>query len=201
MLKTSETALLLIDLQNGFYHPDSAMGKTHDLSGRQKTIETIAAVVRWARSKHIPLFWSQQVHFPEDVTRQRRQLRAHTDKQRFTPCLRGSFETELFAPAKALLAPADYVIEKHRASLFFETNLAVKLKMLGVKNLIVTGCNTEFCVAHTVRDAYARDFDVVVVRDAVDGIDPVLHQQGLEMLAAYFAEVRPAAALAELFHE
>ena len=95
----------------------------------------------------------------------------------------------------------DHVIDKHRASVFFDTNLSTRLRMLGIDTLIIAGCNTEFCVAHTVRDAYARDYEIVVLEDAVAGIEPRFHALCLEMFGAYFAEVMPVGELAAWIEE
>jgi ureidoacrylate peracid hydrolase len=198
-IAADKTALLLIDLQNGFYHPDSEMGKNVGVEDRQGTVPVITELISYARSQRFPVFWSKQVHFPEDVNRKGRILKSHTQKQKFIPCLRGSFETEIYTPFLGQIRPEDHLIEKHRASLFFDTNLPTKLRMLGIKNLIIAGCNTEFCVAHTIRDAYARDYELLVIEDATAGIDPKLHSYCLEVFQAYFAEVIKLSQLKEYF--
>ncbi len=48
---------------------------------------------------------------------------------------------------------------------FNETGLADILEKLGVQQLIVTGCATDFCVDTTVRAAASRNYEVVVVKD------------------------------------
>jgi ureidoacrylate peracid hydrolase len=75
-----------------------------------------------------------------------------------------------------------YSIEKPRASAFFATPLDVLLRGLRAQTLIVVGCYTNQCVESTVRDAWARDFDVVVVTDAVTAFDRRLHEATLESL-------------------
>lgn len=200
-LDLKKTALLLIDLQNGFYHPDSEMGKNVGVEDRQVTIPVVEKLVNFARTKNIPVFWSKQIHFPEDVNRKNRILRSHAEKQKFLPCLRGSFETEIYAPFLKMQDGNDHIVEKHRATLFFDTNLPTKLRMLGIKNLIIAGCNTEFCIAHTIRDAYARDFELIVIEDATAGIDPKLHSYCLEVFHAYFAEVIKLENINEYFNE
>lgn len=199
-LDIKKTALLLIDLQNGFYHPESAMGKSVGVDNRQKSIPVIRDLVAFARTHQLPVFWSQQVHFHEDINRKERILKSHAEKQKFLPCLRGSFEVDFYNPFKELIGPSDHIIEKHRATLFFDTNLPTKLRMLGIKNLVIAGCNTEFCIAHTVRDAYARDYEIILIEDAIDGIDQRLHQNCLEVFQAYFAEVVKLARVEEFFN-
>jgi ureidoacrylate peracid hydrolase len=53
------------------------------------------------------------------------------------------------------LAPQanDVVLNKHRFSGFYETDLDCTLTRLGIRSLIVTGCTTSLCVESTVREA------------------------------------------------
>ncbi|MBO0851473.1 MAG: isochorismatase family protein, partial [Pseudonocardia sp.] len=48
---------------------------------------------------------------------------------------------------------------------------------------------TDFCVESTVRDAFMRDFEVVLVRDAVAGYFPDLHENSLRAQGTVFADV------------
>jgi ureidoacrylate peracid hydrolase len=189
-IPAQDAALLVIDMQNGFVHPESGMGRSAaGTEGQRKIVPAILELAGFFRGRGAPVIWSRQVHFPEDRTRPGRQISPHSAKQGFLPCLRGSWETELYGAILEAVKTGDHLVEKHRASVFFQTNLETKLKMLGTKFLFVAGCNTEFCVESTVRDAYARDFEIVVVRDAVAGIRPEFHENSLNVMEAYFAEV------------
>jgi ureidoacrylate peracid hydrolase len=198
-MKTSidpkSAAVLVIDMQNGFVHPDSAMGRSIGTAPQQALMPKLRKLIQLARARRIPVFWSQQVHLPDDVTRRRRHTASHVCRQGFLPCLRGTFETEFHPEILTFQRPEDHVITKHRASAFFDTNLDTRLRMLGRRTLIIAGCNTEFCVAHTVRDAYARDFDIVVVEDCVAGIQQKFHGLYLELFRSYFGEVIPVGQL------
>jgi len=52
-----------------------------------------------------------------------------------------------------------------RFSGFYETELDNKLKGLGIRYLIVTGCTTSVCVESTIRDAMFRDYSPVLLAD------------------------------------
>ena len=132
------------------------------------------------------------------MTRSRRRLRSHAQRQGFLPCLRGTWETDFTPEMQALLHRDDHVVEKHRASVFFDTNLPTQLRMLDTRTLLLAGCNPEFCVESTVREAYARDFDIVVVRDCVAGIRQDFHDEALTRFQAYFGEVLGVAELPPL---
>jgi ureidoacrylate peracid hydrolase len=65
------------------------------------------------------------------------------------------------------LAPesGDTIVEKHRFSGFFETELDAILKSWSVRHLIFTGCTTSVCVESTMRDAFFRDYLSVLLAD------------------------------------
>lgn len=185
-----ETALLVIDMQNGFVHPESEMGRSPSgTAAQQAIVPSIARLAHQVRELGIPVIWSLQEHFKDDKLRARRTIAPHSAKQGFLPCLRGTWETELFPALKETIRPEDHFVQKHRASVFYNTNLESKLRMLGTRFLIIAGCNTEFCVESTVRDAYARDFEIIVARDCVAGIQPRFHENSLAVIAAYLGEV------------
>ena len=184
------TALLVIDMQKGFCHPESRMEKSGVGTANQRAIiPDLLRLVTLARGFDLPVFWSQQIHFPEDVTRRRRRIPSHQAKQRWTPCLRGTWEVEFADEIAPAMRPEDYVIEKHRASVLFETTLDSKLRMLGIEMLLISGCNTDFCVETTIRDAYYRDLDVVVVRECVAGPRWQYHEDTLAKVETYFGAV------------
>ncbi len=184
------TALLVIDIQKGFCDPESRMQKAGVGTENQRAIiPNLLRLIELARGYGMPVFFSQQVHFPEDVTRRRRRIASHQAKQRWTPCLRGTWEVEFMPAIEAAIRPEDFVLEKHRASLFFQTTLDVKLRMLGIEQVLISGCNTEFCVETTIRDAYYRDLDVVVLRDCVASPRLDFHEDTLRKVETYFGAV------------
>ena len=59
----------------------------------------------------------------------------------------------------------DIFIDKYANDVFYNSNLASKLNQLGINELYITGCATDFCVESTVQSALAKDYEVVVVGD------------------------------------
>ncbi|MGH2715449.1 MAG: cysteine hydrolase family protein [Thermoleophilaceae bacterium] len=184
------TALLVIDVQKGFCHPESQMEKAGIGTENQRAIiPDLLRLVRLARKYGMPILWSQQIHYPEDVTRRRRRIPSHIDKQKWAPCLRGTWEVDFMDEVLDDMHPEDFIVEKHRASVFFETTLDTKLRMLGIEQILVSGCNTDFCVETTIRDGYYRDYDIIVVRECVAGPRPKFHEDTLAKVEAYFGAV------------
>jgi nicotinamidase-related amidase len=66
--------------------------------------------------------------------------------------------------------PGDYFVLKPKHSAFLATPLAVLLAKLGANELVVTGMTAESCVAATCFDSNAREYETVVIREAVAGI-------------------------------
>jgi ureidoacrylate peracid hydrolase len=184
------TALLVIDMQKGFCDPESQMEKAGIGTANQRAVlPDILRLVDFARGQEMPVLWSQQIHYPEDVTRRRRRIPSHIDKQHWAPCLRDTWEVDFVDEVAGVIRPEDLIVEKHRASVFFETTLDTKLRMLGIEQIIISGCNTDFCVETTIRDGYYRDMDVIVVRDCVAGPRRQFHEDTLAKVETYFGAV------------
>jgi nicotinamidase-related amidase len=82
------------------------------------------------------------------------------------------------------IAPRDDVkfVIKGRHSIFYGTPFEYLVKELEVDRLILTGQVTEQCVLYSALDAYVRDLDVSVPRDAVAHIHEDLAEAALRMM-------------------
>jgi nicotinamidase-related amidase len=92
------------------------------------------------------------------------------------------------------LAPTehDYIVPKRRYSGFFQTDLDILLRELGVDAVIMTGLHTHMCVRHTSADAYMHGYKVVVATDATDSFTEADYTGGLEYLkSVYGARLAP----------
>jgi nicotinamidase-related amidase len=58
------------------------------------------------------------------------------------------------------------VIQKESPDSFHETSLQEELAARGIKRLVITGGQTQYCVDTTVRRAVAQGYDVVLASDA-----------------------------------
>ena len=92
----------------------------------------------------------------------------HLDDEEESPLYKGSSGSELHSSLKEY---ADYVIEKKTPSSFFNTNLSVVLEELGIKQLFITGFNTEFCCMFTAISAFDRGFEVTFIENATGTVN------------------------------
>jgi ureidoacrylate peracid hydrolase len=186
------TVLLVIDMQDGFLSTTGGFAQVvgpENLERNQRAIiPSVRELVRMCRAAGLPILWSQQVHFPNDQTRKQRLIPGHLDKRAISVCLHGTDETRIVDDLIDDVSPEDHVFEKHRASCFYNTTLETKLRMLGTRMVIISGINSNYCVDSTVRDAYFREVDIVLVKDCVSGTFQDLHDAFLKNFDIYFGE-------------
>jgi nicotinamidase-related amidase len=165
-------ALLVIDMQNAFCHPEGTLGISGvDISDCAAAIDPILALIAAATDADVPVIWTLQEHLPEDRWRARRELPPHTAKRARVAALAGTWDAEPVDELAPLAKDSSLVIRKHRFGAFYQTRLDLLLRMLGRSALIVTGVTANACVDTTMREAYLRDYDVVAVVDAIGGIN------------------------------
>jgi nicotinamidase/pyrazinamidase len=90
-------------------------------------------------------------------------------------CVQGTRGAELAPglrlPAKAIIVSKGADPEREAYSAFDGTRLDGVLRALGVDRVLVGGLATDYCVRSTVRDARARGYDVLLLDDAIRGVD------------------------------
>jgi ureidoacrylate peracid hydrolase len=184
-LVPESTALLVVDMQIGFCHPNGAVASRLDIGSHRAIIPHVESLVAAAHDTGVAVFWSRQEHLRGDAALKRHRLADHLTKLDYVPCLRGTWDAELLDDLKSAVGPDDVVIVKHRASAFYNTTLEVHLRMLGIDTLIITGVSTSYCVDSTIRDGYARDFDLVIVEDACAAPWQDLHDAAMKNSAIF----------------
>ncbi len=174
VLDPARTALLVIDMQNAFCHPEGTLGVSGvNVAPAQAIVEPIRRLVEGARAAGLPVLWSQQVHFAADAGRARKRLPSHTQKRARVSALAGTWDMELVDGLRELAAAEPHLLfRKHRFGCFYETRLDAALRMLGTEALLMCGATANACVETTLREAYLRDYDVVAVIDCIAVVRP-----------------------------
>lgn len=147
----STTAVLVIDVlvtegDDTLYTPDPE---------ETRVVEKSKRVVDAARAAGMPVLFLCDQHIP-GVDKELELWGEHgiKGKAKVNPALAaGSGER-------------DFIIPKRRYSGFFQTDLDLTLRELGVRTLIAVGEDTNICVLHTLCDAYYLGYDSIVVEDA-----------------------------------
>lgn len=183
-----DTALLVVDMQNGFCHDDGAINRMGLPAARLRdAIEPCARLVAAARGARVPVLFTRYVYRPDYADGGLLVNELMPDLKTHEALRAGSWDAQVIDA----LAPeaGEPVIDKNRPSAFFGTDLDATLKTLGARNLVVCGVTTNCCVETTVRDASQRDIRTFVVRDAVAEYDDDRHAVALKSMALLFAYV------------
>jgi nicotinamidase-related amidase len=168
------TALLIVDLQNDFLHPDGAYGRAGqgapEIAALPERLKPLADLLR-AKGGYVVS--TQFTLVPAKggeplISPHLKQLRPFLKKGDFQP---GSWGHQLVDT----LQPADLSVEKIAYSAFYMTRLEWVLRKCGIERLLVCGIVTNGGVASTVRDAHVRDFDTTVLEDGCAAISPTVH--------------------------
>ena len=176
-------ALIVVDLQNDFCHPEAPIGRhveRHVVNGMCSTITEIRKVARIAR---VPVIWVRTVH--RDATDSGPWLRRLAAGDPHV-CREGSWGARFY---KLVPDDLDVVVEKHRYSAFHGTELQHVLRRLRCSTVVVVGTATNVCVESTVRDACMNDHDTVVVADATCAATEDEHCAALVNISRYFGSV------------
>jgi len=178
----SRTALLTIDLQNDFIHPEGAYGRAGQAAQSIAALpDRMAPLVKALRAKGGRYISAQFTLVPDNngeplIAPHLKELRPFLAKGDFAP---NGFGHTLVDK----LFPADFVIEKVAYSAFYQTRLEYIMRMAGIDNLIVGGIVTNGGVASTLRDAHLRNIETVMLTDGCAAFKQDVHEATLLSLA------------------
>ncbi len=166
-----KAALLIVDMQNDFIH---FKGSPVYVLPAKRIIPKLVKLLTICRKKKIPVVYAITSH------KRDRSNWALLDKEyNRAYCIENTPGAETIPEINS--QKKEYIIKKRRYSAFFKTGLERLLKRLKIKRLIVCGVTTSCCVSSTVRDAYFRDYEVIVVSDAVSATHRVVVRTGFAL--------------------
>ena len=201
-LDRGSSALLVIDMQNAFCHPQGTLGDSGvDVGPVQEVYEPLGRLVEAFGAANVPVIWTVQAHLDPDEGRRRKRLPSHTERRSRVAALAGTWDAAIVDELARLADDPTMVVHKHRFGAFYETRLESLLRMLGVRTLFITGVTLNACVETTVREAYLRDYDVVAVTDCIAGVRPRWEPSALEVWAHYLARLATSASVLEWLEE
>lgn len=173
-VRSDRAAVVVIDMQNDFCDPAGYYaGSGRDVSALRGAVRPVRRLLDRARGAGMPVVFTKLVH---DAARGAMQERHRLVPRRWTargarlqPGSRGAQIVDELAPR-----PGELVVEKAGYSAFDRTGLEQWLRERGVTTVLIAGVVGYACVLATGFAAFDRDFDVVLVADAVASWDPAL---------------------------
>jgi nicotinamidase-related amidase len=194
------TALLVVDVQNDFCHPDGVFGRTgHDTSMMPKMVANLQELVAAARGRKILIIWIRATY---DEIFTSAALAESYNRRHFvqSQCLEGSWGAQWFGGLCPAESAGEVVLTKHRFSPFWDTPIDLYLRSNGIRSVVVTGVVTSGCVDSTVRDAFFNDYYVIVPSDCVAEASKERHLASLAKIEQAFGLVLSGAQVAELWN-
>lgn len=172
-----EVALLLIDFQKDFCHPDGYLAKVGgDIEHAQTAVKKVMPVLEAARNAGVMVFHTREGHRPSliDLSKYKKWRSClagaeigMTSQTGSKFLVRGSPGWEIIPE----LAPieGEEVFDGPGYDKFMHTDLEHCLRCAGIKYLIVAGLTTEVCVSSTIRGATERGLECILVADGTAG--------------------------------
>jgi nicotinamidase/pyrazinamidase len=157
-------ALLIVDVQRDFL-PGGALG----VAGGDEVVAPLNAYIAAFEAKRLPILMTRDWH-PANHCSFRDQggpWPPHCVKD--TPGADWADELNVVADARIISKATEAAVEAYSG--FSGTSLLVLLRDLNVRRLFVGGLATDYCVHDTVLDARSHGFEVVVLADAIRGVN------------------------------
>jgi nicotinamidase-related amidase len=177
-------ALLVVDMQNGFCHPEGSFNRIEmGLEGAVEAVRHAAIAVAQARRAEIPVVFTRHLYRPGRAD-EGRALKQNSPALAGVDGLEaGTWDADVMAELGC--GPGDLVVDKVRFDAFQWTSLEPLLRGLGVDELVVCGVVTNICVETTIRSAFMRDFPVIMLADCCAAATRRLHELSVEVLSSY----------------
>ncbi len=152
------TAVIVVDMQNGFCHPDGSLYAEPS----EAAIDPVNDLVARAHDAGARVVYTRDVHPPEQFA----DTHYYDEFDRWGEhVVEGSWDAELVETLD--VRSDDHVVEKHTYDAFHRTELEGYLDARGVDDLLICGTLANVCVLHTAGSAGLRDYRPVVVSDAL----------------------------------
>ena len=171
---TKRSAVIVIDLLNGFFKKNPTLPDPLD---EKALFKTVRRVIDAGRSDGVNIVFIKDNFLPEEVP-----IDKHF-KIYGAHCVMGTPDAEIVDDLDP--KPGDFQIRKKHYSAFNSTRLDAVLRELDVRRLYITGAWTEACVQHTVVDAFYLNYEICVIRDAVSSPHRDAHEYALNYMRQY----------------
>ena len=188
ILDMSRTALVVIDMQNDFCHPQGWLASIGvDVEPARTPVKPLQALLPALRARNVPVVWLNWGNRPDKLNLSPSALHVYNGDGRSVglgdalpgaPCADaqnhmlqvGSWGAAVVD--ELVKAPTDISIDKYRMSGFYDTCLDSVLRNLDIKTVLFAGVNADQCVLATLMDANFLGYDCVLLQDCTATTSP-----------------------------
>jgi nicotinamidase-related amidase len=177
----SSAALVLIDVQHDFYAEDAPLR----IAGTSEAIPAMARLATGFRERTLPIVHVVRLYRTDGSNADN--VRKQSIEQGVRIAVPGSVGSQI-APTllpnaveldhELLLrgdlqqvGPSEHVMYKPRWGAFYQTRLERHIRDTGSDTLVFAGCNFPNCPRTSIYEASERDFRLMLVSDAISGLD------------------------------
>jgi nicotinamidase-related amidase len=182
-LDLARTAIIVVDMQNDFCHPDGWLAHFGiDVAPVRAPIAPLQLLLPALRSHDVPVIWVNWGNRPDQLNLSPALLHVYKPSGAgvgLGDALPGSgakvLERGSWSAAivdELVAAPSDIHVAKYRMSGFQDTELDSILRNLGVTTLMFAGINADQCVLCTLQDANFRGYDCLLLEDCAATTSP-----------------------------
>jgi len=183
---TDSTALVVVDMQNGFCHPDGSLYAP----GSEDAIDPVGDLVDRAHDAGMPVVYTRDVHPPEQFE----DAHYYDEFDRWGEhVVEDSWDAEIVDDLP--VGDDDHVVVKHTYDAFYQTELEGWLNAHGIDDLLLCGTLANVCVFHTAGSAGVRDFKPVIIEDALGYIEEGDREYAVDHCEFLFGEVTTSEAV------
>jgi ureidoacrylate peracid hydrolase len=184
-LDPTRTALIVVDLQNGFMVDGVAHALCPMAVEIVPNVNRLAAAVRRTGGKVV---WIKNTHDQTWVT-----MYAKMRPEKVAKCIESMSEDTVGHQVypELEMKPADMTVQKWRFSAFLpeSSDLAVRLRAGGYDTVLIVGTMTNVCCESSARDAMMMNFHTIMVSDANAAATDEEHNASLINFYVTFGDV------------
>ncbi|WP_254274411.1 isochorismatase family protein [Haloarcula marina] len=177
-------AVLVIDMTDAFVTDEYPTGRA---ATGQPAVEANEKLLETARDIGLPVFYTKGTGsemYPPDyqgTTKSGSREKSESEQERWDE---GNVITQPLAPEDG-----DVVIEKPRASAFFDTHLANVLHYYHIDTVILTGMTTSGCVRASAVDGHSSNFRMIIPHECTADRSIISHEISLFDIDMKYADV------------
>jgi nicotinamidase-related amidase len=182
-LDLAKAAILVIDMQNDFCHPDGWLAHIGvDVTPARTPINPLQTLLPALRSQNVPVIWINWGNRPDlhNISAGLRHVYNPTGegvglgdplpKNGAPVLMKGSWAAAVVDELEQ--KPEDICVDKYRMSAFWDTPLDSILRNFGKTTLFFAGVNIDQCVMATLQDANFLGYDCILVKDCAATTSP-----------------------------
>jgi nicotinamidase-related amidase len=177
----SKTAILIIDPVNDFLSEGGAAWEmTKSTVKHNDVVKHLRQLIDGAHERGLPVLFGPMAYTEEDYAEHQLQKRSGINRIMYERkmFLAGSWGADFHPDLQP--GAEDIILEPHKSTDVFMTDLPGQLERLGTTHLVIAGMTANLCCESTGRHAVERGFDVTYLSDAI----------GSESMPSYEASIR-----------